>query len=214
VVKQLGRLEEADAITSEAERICRETGTRRVLAIALMNRGIIARVANNSARSLVFYDEAEGLARAVGDSVLVGSCLANRASAMVELKDYQEADRLLAQAEVLMDSASDLLSRALTLGMRGMSLSTLGRHEEAAGRLARTFEMLRQNQTRSLDAMVAMRAAWAFSEAALGNCLRAQELARETLEDAARMGMTEHHPDGGVRDALAAARKILAPQEG
>lgn len=98
VEQRRGNAERSIFLFESALALFRKADNRRNALVALLNLSNILMVSSSLERSAAFLDEAEGLARNVGDDELTGLALGLRASLALQLGRLEEAERLFGRA--------------------------------------------------------------------------------------------------------------------
>jgi tetratricopeptide (TPR) repeat protein len=132
VCRDRGSFDEAQALFTEEENLCRAAGDAHGLQASLGNQAQLARQRGDTARALACTEEQEEICRATGDRIGVARAQAARATVLSDLGQLEQALPLYrAHADVCRDIGD---ARGLTESLlnQAVDLQRLGRPEEGA----------------------------------------------------------------------------------
>jgi tetratricopeptide (TPR) repeat protein len=125
------RIEEADAAYRQSLKLVREVGARHVEALTLSGYAGMFILADKAKLAFAHGEQALKLARECGDRRLEGVTLSNLASWRMQIREYEEAEKLFRQAHAVHEQIRNTFAAAYQRGMYARCLLHLGREEEA-----------------------------------------------------------------------------------
>ncbi|WP_214411077.1 AfsR/SARP family transcriptional regulator [Sphaerisporangium fuscum] len=202
-LREIGRLEEAEAHQVTELSICREIADRFGEQRALGNLGYTYLIQNRPQEAIACFEQQKAVAGQIG--AVVGEVFAIRAMGWAhhELGQYDEAIRCTQEGLAWYDETGDDYNACTALERLGMIYTDLGRLEEAVDLLERSVERARQARFRrtEADALANLARAWRL----LGATEKATKCAEEAMAITTRLGAT--------RAGAAAATEYAAAKE-
>jgi tetratricopeptide (TPR) repeat protein len=198
-----GKFHEALECYEKAERLARQLGEKRGVAVNRGNRGLVYADRGEYEKALSYYDDAEALNRELGVPSGIALNVGNRGVALAGLGRYDEALACLAEAEQLHHKTGNRLQEAINRGERGVVHLAQGRLDEALDCLSAalaTFDELHAAQTPDgFNFLVSLAAAYAHR----GQTEHARQTASRAQQLAASLHLTADHPRLRIRESLA-----------
>jgi len=192
----------------EAEAIARELGAKQRIVEIVGNRGSVHASRGELDEALGCFREAEEVARELGDLRHIALILRKRASLLARRGDGDAALKCHWDAEKIARDIGDRLLVARNMCQRGELHGALGQMDEAWRALSDGIAMY--------DEMRANRSPWYFIfKASLARLARqrgepelARNLARDALELARLLNLSDSHSDPAIRESLAVLRAL------
>ena len=197
----LGRYEEMLESQQNALEAAVSSGNRFLESEALQNLAVIHAGNLEADLSRARYEEALGLARAIGDDLVLGMALAGLAAVLNEAGEYQQALDLLAEGFETHRKAGNLAAQCNALINISFALQSLGDYDEAHAAAQEVIRLARLSGTPMNEAYGLMRlSALAMDR---GDARTSVTRAREAVEIARR----GHAPreEARILDTLALA---------
>ncbi len=140
VAWRIGQYEEATIVGQEALELKLRNGLEDQLSRSYNALGLVAWMQNRLTESLEWYEQADSVARALGEDRRVFAITANVANSMIELGQFADARQRLLDARDFMAAADDARLEGNTLINLGMLEIRLGNPVGGLGSLRRAIE--------------------------------------------------------------------------
>jgi tetratricopeptide (TPR) repeat protein len=204
-----GKFNEALECYEKAERLARQLGEKRGVAVNRGNRGLVYADQGEYEKALSSYADAEALNREVGVPSGIALNIGNRGAALAGLGRYEEALACLGEAEQWHRKIGNRLQEAVNRGERGVVLFAQGRLDEAIACLSaalHAMDELHAAQTPDgFNFLTSLAAAYATQR----RIPEARQTADRAQHLAASLDLTAEHPRLRIRENLALLQALI-----